>query len=475
MKFARIFESDSRSGQAIIFLVAVVVILAFVLMWNFDLHKTIYVKILARDAGDSAVLAAARWQGKSLNMIGELNIIQAAIMSEGLARGQSDFPEVAALEELRTRLSFVGPMVALVAAEQAAKQNGVFNNSYFSQELYRHAGEVRSEYHIRYDPPYDNEDPARTAWDDYADMLDAVADHGMPVMPTNPYWFSDYSSSGHYLLNPDFYDAISSRNWCWFHFHARGLLEQYTNWTYWPPLPELEPREPINSELFSLKLSTLPILSWIPTLDPANEGNMIEEWQDEVTPAGGTRDVLPVSASWHIYNQRAWSSWSAYVGDGFPFEGDIKPEYDLLGADAAIRLNVDADRISPGRASETVQWTAAAKPFGSLPGPVPINNYGMVLPGFSDVRLIPVDASTASLGGSREGWGIHIYEHLPAYAEQGPSGLEPDCWYCQQLLQWEIFAFRRDGILWLREYSDSCYQPPPGPGGGPGGGTRRGH
>ena len=477
--FRKAFVRGGKSGQAIIFVVAVVVILAFVMLWNFDLHKTIYVKILARDAGDASVLAAARWQGKTLNMIGELNVIQAAIMSEGLVAGRTNFPEVEALSELRTRLSFVGPMVAVVAAEQVAKQNGVFDNYYYSDELYRHAGEVRTEYAIRYDPPYENEDASRTAWDDYADMLEALASDGMPVMPTNPYWYSDYASNSHYLLNPDFYDAVASRNWCWFFFHAMGLLREYTSWQYWPDLPELEPREPINSELFSLKLTQIPVLEWIPVLNPDRDDNRIDDWLELANAASEgsvETNILPVAADWHAYNQRAWSSWSDYVGSGFPFENDIRPEYDILGADASVKLNVDAERLSPGRASRSIQWTAAAKPFGTLPGPVPIDTYGMVLPGFSDVRLIPVDASTASLGGSREGWGVHIYEHLPVYAEQGPSALDPGCWYCQQLLTWENFDFRSEGILWLQEFSDTCYQPPPGPGGGGGsGGTRRGH
>jgi uncharacterized YccA/Bax inhibitor family protein len=42
-------ELKSKSGQAIIFLIVVVVILAFVMLWNFDLHKTLFVKVAGKN------------------------------------------------------------------------------------------------------------------------------------------------------------------------------------------------------------------------------------------------------------------------------------------------------------------------------------------------------------------------------------------------------------------------------------------
>ncbi len=470
-------ELKSKSGQAIIFLIVVVVILAFVMLWNFDLHKTLFVKVVARDAGDAAALAAARWQGKTLNLVGELNIVQAALLSEGLAAGRTNFPEVAAIEELRTRLNFVGPMVAFVAAEQAAKNNGVFNNARFSEELYRHAEMVLAEYPIRYAPPYINFDSDRTAWDDYAEMLFTIADHGMPVMITNPYLYMDYRSQANNLLNPEFYNAVASRNWCWFYYHARALLNHYTSWAYWPALPELEPRPATDAEFFSLKLRQIGVLARLPVLNPGNDDNRIDEWRAILRDRADENvdtDVIEFYARWHIYDASAWSSWRDYIAEYFPFETPIKDEYNVLGADVALKLNVEADRLSPGMSRDRVEWTTAAKPFGTLPGPVPIDTYGMVIPGFSDVRLIPVDTSTAPSQGSREGWGVHIYEHLPAYEARGPSALDPNCWYCRQLLQWEVYEFRLSGVEWLAKYSHTCHRPS-GPGGRDGGGTRHGH
>ena len=72
-----------RRGQVLIFALVAMVILVFVALWNFDLHKIIAVKAVSQNAGDAAALAAARWQGLSLNLIGDLNILQAASLMQG--------------------------------------------------------------------------------------------------------------------------------------------------------------------------------------------------------------------------------------------------------------------------------------------------------------------------------------------------------------------------------------------------------
>ena len=128
---------------------------------------------------------------------------------------------------------------------------------------------------------------------------------------------------------------------------------------------------------------------------------------------------------------------------------------------------------TPGAAAEILAWTAAAKPFGHLDGPVPPATYGLVLPAFHSVRLIPVDASSAPAAGSRPGWIEHLYDHLPAYADHGPSVLEPGCWYCRCLARWEDPEFRQAGRAWIEDYSELCHLRGPGPGSS--GGTRRGH
>jgi len=151
----------------------------------------------------------------------------------------------------------------------------------------------------------------------------------------------------------------------------------------------------------------------------------------------------------------------------------VRDEYNYAGADVAVRIETSSSRLTPGADTDVIVWSAAAKPFGTLENGVQPNRYGLVLPAFTDVRLIPIDASSAPAPGSRPGWATHVYEHLPEYEAFGPASLDSSCWYCRQLQTWEDLDFRRSGLNWLALNSDDCHSP--GSGGGPGGGSRRPH
>jgi hypothetical protein len=98
-----------------------------------------------------------------------------------------------------------------------------------------------------------------------------------------------------------------------------------------------------------------------------------------------------------------------------------------------------------------------------------------VLPAFSAVRLIPVDACSGGGNGAFDlDWRQHVNKHLPLYIATGP--LVNNCWYCNQLVTWEDPAFRKEGIDWLAVNSYKCTLGGGGGGGsGGGGGRRRGH
>ena len=63
--------------------------------------------------------------------------------------------------------------------------------------------------------------------------------------------------------------------------------------------------------------------------------------------------------------------------------------------------------------------------------------------------------------------------HLSVYYANGPAALPLGCSYCLALKQWEIAAFRQEGILWLKLYSGTCRRPTGG--GSHSGGTHHGH
>jgi len=462
----------ARRGQTLIYLLAIAVIAALVVLWNFDLHKVLTVKLRAQTAGDAAALAAARWQGITLNLIGHLNVLQAVAINDGLARGQTDFPEAELIGELAARLCYVGPMTALAAAQLAAKNNGIYNNPEFTMIVGSHGARVIHDYPNDFPvQPYTNQPSPPTAWDNYGTMLQTLAAQGIAALPENMRFYVDYRGD-HLLLNPSFYDAVASSDWCWFYHHAYSLLQSYTSWRDWDPLPLIREPQPVNSEFFGLGLMRIARLDSLPMLGGGSTRALLALLEGF---AGRplTDAVARVSAQWYAYEPAQWRPWTTLIPDGFPFRGTVKPEYDYVGADAAVRIETTTDRATPGAADRWVTWSAAAKPFGHLEGPERPNRYGLVLPTFREVRLIPVDTSTGPGGGTRPGWTTHIREHLPPYVAQGLDALVPGCWYCNQLRVWEMSSFRQAGLDWLVDNSHRCHVR-----GGPGrgsGGTRRGH
>ncbi len=451
-----------------IFIVMLVVILISFVLWNFDLHKVVYIKNIAQNAGDSAALAGARWQAVTLNLIGDLNVMQAVALTQG------DTNEVAAINDLQARLCYVGPMIGLAAAQQAAKNNGIFNNDKFTDRLRDHAADVLDYADLGGDGQMVFAEPYSNAWAEYSAMIQSVADGGVAVGPENARLYSDYSGE-HILLSPDFYNAVAGTDWCWFLHHAPDLLSSYVDFHSWPPLPEVitNPR-PINSEYFGLGLR---LQSVIGDDRAVSEMNQVLAEQDLSVGAIDTNIARMVS-HWYCYDPSVWGTWDAISPMGenhFPAAGPVKPQYDYAGADAATRVLAESPRLTPNAGTNKINWTAAAKPFGYLMAdgtPIRPNEYGLVLPAFHDVRLIAMDASSSPAGGAFNlEWRDHIELHLPAYVASGVT--VPGCWYCLQLVVWENPVFRQTGIDWLDDNSDSC-QTYGGPG-GPGGGSHIGH
>lgn len=465
-----------RAGQTVVFFLMVLVILTFVVIWNFDLHKIVHVKAVSQNGGDAAALMAARWQGITLNMIGDLNIMHALALSTG------DVESEVAITNIQARLCFVGPMIAFMASQQAAKNNGVYRNPDYDDFLREHAMQVRTDYpritgqdgEMLFPEPYEG------CWQEYADMLDLIADEGVAAGPDNVHFYGDHAG-GHMLLNMGFYEAIASMNWCWFFNNAPGLLEGYQNffpcwWTELPPIPRVEP---INSEVYGLGLTRFTT-----RLEGLTDFETVSGFAQGRNLGGGlTTNGMQTMATWYCYggNWGEWDKMNPYGEDAFPIAGPVRDEYNYSGADAAVRVETRTDRLTPGTGGKPVTnkitWSAAAKPFGHLNDSDRPNSFGVVLPAYHDVRLIPVDAASGSgSGGYNLEWRKHIEDHLPLYYENGPGGL-PSCGYCSSLRTWENASFRQSGVDWLSKYSYKCIARGGGGGGGGGrgGGTRRGH
>ena len=163
-----------------------------------------------------------------------------------------------------------------------------------------------------------------------------------------------------------------------------------------------------------------------------------------------------------------------------PLAGRLRARYDVAGADAAFRVE---NRISGsgGGAAATLSWTAAAKPLGAIRSDASqaaaterVSASPVVLPAWREVRLIPLDASSAPSGGSFNlQWREHCKTHLRPYLRRGVAALEEDCRWCEALRIWEGPDFRRSGSRWLSTNAWQCVLDPPG--NARGGGSRHAH
>ncbi|MDF3129707.1 pilus assembly protein TadG-related protein [Kiritimatiellaeota bacterium B1221] len=483
-------ETSSKSGQALIFMCMVVVMMAFAALFYFDIHKTLAVKARGRNAGDAAALAGARWEAVSLNLIGSLNIAKAVTLTDALTSGQTTSPEADLITDLQRRISFSGPLLGYAAAQQAAKQNGIFNNEEYARLM---RGEISDfESLLNNNPPrFTPSGTYASATDELLAMMSMIPDQGMAVRA-----FPQYPPlPNHLLLNPDFYDAVSGRNWCWFYYNAYSELVNYSDWASWdwgldPALIDaIFHSLPIrsNSPYFTLWLQWLEVKDSLPVLPVGSTWeDTFDDLQSALTDLENQNPTAyaDLDVTMALYNQPRWASWNSYTGPDFPWDGDIKAEYDYLGAESAVLLEpqlnrrTDIQNHEDGTSPQVITRTAAAKPFGYLEDEngdlITPNTHLLVLPAYHDIRLIPMGAS---LNGSsnlmRSGWIEFVRDILPLYLDHGPSVLDSGNYFSRQLIRWEEESFHSAGTDWLDTFSGNCTQPTPGGSGG--GGTNHGH
>jgi len=465
---------NGRSGQVAIYLVMVLVVIIVLVMMNVGTFLAVSAKNRAMNAGDAAALAVARHQGDLLRQIGQLNLdhLQAAL--------KDDTERCREISAEQSRLCLLGPLDGLKIGSEWAYRNGIRNIDEEAMDVLRqHVADVRSAYAV---DPLQYPAAWEGAWDEYATALEAAIAGGLYAAP-DKIEFID-AAGEHLLLNPRFYDAIAGRNWCWFHFYARGVLEGYSGFGDWGPLPSaddvLRSRRCCNSEIYSLHLV-------------ARTGSAVKLLGEEVVRRLTEPSGYDVAKStllhdenqvWFFYGDEIWRRWweidpepNAWnEGHGLPVVGSVRPEYDVRGCAAICRvMNTIPDVVRDAGECEN-RWTAAAKPFGLvLDERGELANAGFVTPvPFDQVRLVPWD----SVGGrdlERPNLSMiaHVRRHLPSYLMNGTAGLCPGCYYCRQLQEWERPELRAEGREWLRRNSSNCNRAVQS--GGRGGGTSHAH
>jgi len=493
-----------KSGQVALFLVFVIVGIFTLVILNVDVWAAITGKNRTQNAGDAAALAAARVQGVALNELGRLNL------EHVVACLDYDDERISNILNEQRHIMWTRPLEGFRAAQEAAKKNGMKPDNEFAAIL----GD-RAEYLAAVANSTDLYSGNPFFWA-YVGELNQLSFQDVYAAPDNAEFVNPHLS--HMLLDQEFYRAVNGKDWCWFHFNAMSLLSGYNSYADWGPLPDNYTILPDECEInrLNVRMAARDILSLL-----RDEGASLESAAQKLVDllsengftatAGGSAisaDLIltnhyigvvqrydaernPVHEVWCLYKDR-WGPWTEidpFGYDQFPVVGRVKEEFNVSGCGASYRVHEPVTNITLNTSKE-MEWIAAAKPFGFLDDEGErevVTKYGMlVIPqSFKRARLIPTDAIPGGVSGmSSPEWVRHILggrdaagnlqpSHLSVYYDRGPGALPYGCGYCMALKQWEVKAFRQEGILWLKLYSNTCRRP--GGHGGHSGGTHHGH
>ncbi len=482
----------SKRGQIFVVLAFLLAGLCLLLALNLDVFAAIRGKTRAQNAADAAALAAARWQGKTLNLLGELNLAHLEAVAE------SNLTAAAGISALQERLAYAAPMMGMIAASGAARENGAPPDPEMA-EIIRAvrlmAGTIP------------NTDTWATKAADYQRMLEAVLDDGIYVGCENASIISLAPNSPAMLLQKDFYRAIDGANFPWF---CRYLHRCRYPWSHGQTIGWLSGGSGNNGvsgvtlgagrdnpEFFGV--SVRPCRGYLLSLGTDRLRRLLDEAIGvHGLRAATTEQLLQNSIAdtnqWFVYDTsgnhgwRAWDELRLEAPARFPLLRPVREEYDVMGAIAACRVRNAHASLSEGAGTNHYTIAAAAKPFGSLSGgrrvtdlfaarafnePEP-DNLPLVLPSFSFVRLVP-------LGGANEGnlnnadpiWLAHA-NYLLGSPISGFTHDSDTCPYCLTYRRW-TGDFRRRGAEYLSGHAHDEVCEPPGTAGGHSGGSHYAH
>ena len=416
--------NGKESGQTLLLAVLAIIVLLIAALFLFDLQTIIRVKIKSQTAADAAALAGAKMQMKSLNLIGEINLIKACtVLITDFSEGSSDKQLMEAsdnLTEMQTRISFVGPLLGVGAAQQAAKNNGMIDPAeIYESAAYNEFSLASYIEDVENDDIYGTEDYEQNIkgyeWrQPYIDMMTTINNQGIAAGPSavTPNVQSEFSLS---LIN-----AILTDFWC--HDELRDLIKDDSNFDgqWWRGLAT-DVSFVEESELLSLYVRYTNYDS-----TGLSYSSAVEDAHEQLTDLAAERGLelgmitqMPYM-EWCLYDYR----WSHSPGAGWEEDSSqlylrspLRTEYLYGGVASKMTCLVpggedskfqwlagsyqihDIKRekgvISQKQAdTPTVRSSALAKPLGYIVDSegtrLPPTDATMILPIFKSARLIPV-------------------------------------------------------------------------------------
>jgi len=409
-----------ESGQTMVFAVFAIIILLLAALFIFDLQSVIRLKIKSQTAADSAAIAAAEIQRQSINLIGELNVIKACtVLITDFAEDSSAQSLIDAsntLTEIQTRISFTGPLLALGAAEQAAKNNGMVDptkvysgadynvfslssyiNNVEDDELYGSDGYPQIIQGYEWRMPY-------------IEMLKTINSEGIAAGPNMimPHVDSNYSL--------DLINAVLSEYWCQDQLKALIKNDENFEGQWWNGL--------IADSGFARESEVLPLHISMTGYDKRGyyysahleqaHYSILKHAKDNGLKMGMLTQMPYMKwclydATWSFSNSLAWSNLYlrrpirkeyAYGGAAAKMTclipGGADSKFTWLSGAYKINNMKNRDGIigNDKKPAPNIRSSATAKPLGYLTSingeRFPPNAISMILPTFQAVRIVPV-------------------------------------------------------------------------------------
>ena len=438
-------DRKRKEGQVAIFLVLILAGLALLFALNIDIFMSSRSKIRLQNAADASAIALARWQGVTLNMVGDLNIAHLAAIC------QSNVNAISGIVQLQSRIAFIGPTIGFKAANEIAEKNGVRISDDMTLAV-RLVSEFMD--------------------DEYRRMLEVVVRNGIRVGVDNAAMLR--AGSVDPRTDPDFYAAIRNMDF-------RTLCRRYGGGAH--RLPSIPPGAPDPEELVLSGVNACygnVGIGWESGL--AYEG-YIDELVDLARDCGVdgaivNRQALETNATlfavrqWCVYDQSEWRDFPAdFSFSRFPWLTPFRDEYSVCGGSATVRIEGSVALASLAAQTNFITAQAAAKALGHVNGrKVTSVTPSIVLPSFSRTRLVPFGPGAAGRHGMADL--SHIKSMLGLLGR--PGGIDNSYLYLLEVYGSE--PFRNAAEAWYSRYGHSdangcCPPPRKGHSGHKGGGT----
>ena len=376
------YKNDNQSGQVLITGVIMLIILLAMLLSVFDVHNLIRAKFKFETAQQAAALTGAEWQKKSLNLIGELNILKACVtLLEGEKNWDLPLPpynkkrpelrkraiqgRIDQITEMQTRVSFIGPMIGYGASQQAAKANGMRTITYGmnqgNQALSTYINRLKMRYVSGAVYPINNYE-----WfTPYLSMVTRIADAGVAVLP-NARGTGRPTASPSELGNESFYNAIMQHKNEITQIINRGkrtigdqsswmgilyrFVKDHATWTdhvlgetrYWE-IDYNQTAFPNESEIFTLGVQTGFSSERYWDYEPTFHNNTSNDSENQKYASSA---VLPGDMKWFCYDDTWYPDYYRRISDNYQndhfnywfggtiLKSKVKPQYHYEGTAA---------------------------------------------------------------------------------------------------------------------------------------------